>query len=54
MECPGCKYPDSRVIESRADGQNMIRRRRQCIKCGLRYTTQENVREPRKKKDGQH
>lgn len=52
MDCPGCKYPESRVVESRPNGYEKIRRRRQCIKCGLRFTTEEMVREdPRKKKD---
>jgi transcriptional repressor NrdR len=50
MDCPGCKYSETRVIESRPTTHDNIRRRRQCIKCGLRFTTDEQVRE-RKKKD---
>lgn len=51
MDCPGCKYPESRVVESRPDSHGMVRRRRQCIKCGLRFRTQEAIHDPRKKKD---
>lgn len=42
MLCPFCSYNDSKVIDSRdtADG---IRRRRECLRCGLRFTTYERV-----------
>ena len=42
MYCPYCNHDDSKVIDSResADG---IRRRRECTRCGLRYTTYERV-----------
>ena len=44
MRCPFCKEPDSRVIDSRAAGGGMtIRRRRECGKCGRRFTTYEVV-----------
>ncbi len=40
MRCPFCGYQDSKVIDSReADGGNSIRRRRECKKCGKRFTT---------------
>ena len=44
MKCPACGYFDSKVIDSRpsADG-NSIRRRRECISCGKRFTTYETV-----------
>lgn len=51
MDCPGCKYGETRVIESRPTNGDLIRRRRQCIKCGLRFTTEEHLRNPKKKKD---
>lgn len=51
MDCPGCKYSDTRVLESRPDSNDGIRRRRQCIKCGLRFSTEEHVKDPKKKKD---
>ncbi len=44
MYCPFCKYPDSRVIDSRtSDDGAAIRRRRSCPECGRRFTTQETV-----------
>lgn len=44
MHCPFCRYPDSRVIDSRTsdDGQ-AIRRRRQCPDCGRRFNTTETA-----------
>jgi transcriptional repressor NrdR len=44
MHCPFCRYPDSRVIDSRtADDGTAIRRRRQCPDCGRRFTTSETT-----------
>ena len=44
MRCPFCKQPDSRGIDSRAaDEGTTIRRRRECSKCGRRFTTYEVV-----------
>jgi transcriptional repressor NrdR len=44
MFCPYCRYPDSRVIDSRtAEDGAAIRRRRSCPECGRRFTTQETV-----------
>jgi transcriptional repressor NrdR len=49
MLCKNCNYPESRVVETRQDDNlNQIRRRRECIKCGLRYTTQEHLRDVKK------
>ena len=44
MRCPYCKQNDDRVIDSRnsADG-DAIRRRRECIACGRRFTTYERI-----------
>jgi transcriptional repressor NrdR len=44
MRCPYCRYPDSRVVDSREaeDGQ-LIRRRRACPECGRRFTTVEEA-----------
>lgn len=40
MRCPFCGNPDSKVIDSRsADSGQVIRRRRECKKCGKRFTT---------------
>lgn len=42
MHCPNCHCSDTRVVDSRvADDGNSIRRRRQCTKCGSRFTTLE-------------
>jgi transcriptional repressor NrdR len=44
MHCPFCRHTDSRVVDSRSDGDGMsIRRRRQCPECGKRFTTAETV-----------
>jgi len=46
MKCPFCGHQEEKVIDSRgsADG-TAIRRRRECLKCGKRYTTYEKVEE---------
>lgn len=40
MKCPVCGFPESKVVDSRPieDGSN-IRRRRECLSCGKRFTT---------------
>ena len=44
MKCIFCGYNDSKVVDSRnSDEQNSIRRRRECLKCGKRFTTYEMV-----------
>lgn len=44
MQCPACQHPDGRVLESRsAEGGHSIRRRRECLKCGRRFTTYERI-----------
>ena len=54
MRCPFCGFEDTKVIDSRpSDGKK--RRRRECIKCGKRFTTYEIVEKPLlmvQKKDG--
>lgn len=42
MKCPHCGEPDSRVIDTRSTGDG-IRRRRECVACGKRFTTYEQV-----------
>jgi len=42
MNCPYCGYHDSKVIDSREINDG-IRRRRQCLKCGSRFTTYERL-----------
>lgn len=44
MKCPYCAGADTSVIDSRvADDQLAIRRRRECVRCGKRFTTYERV-----------
>ena len=44
MRCPHCGYEDSKVIDSRpADEGERIRRRRECLSCGKRFTTHEVI-----------
>lgn len=46
MRCPFCDYENSRVLDSRpANEGRTIRRRRECEKCGRRFTTYERVEE---------
>ncbi|HJZ88302.1 MAG TPA: transcriptional regulator NrdR [Polyangia bacterium] len=46
MICPYCKHPDNKVIDSRdAQDGEVIRRRRECLGCGRRFTTRERVEE---------
>jgi transcriptional repressor NrdR len=47
MKCGQCNGDDTKVIESRdvAEGQ-AVRRRRECIHCGYRYTTYERIERP--------
>ena len=44
MKCPFCFYEESKVIDSRpTDEGERIRRRRECLKCGKRFTTYEII-----------
>lgn len=44
MRCPFCSYGESKVIDSRpAEEGASIRRRRECLSCGKRFTTYETV-----------
>jgi len=44
MRCPVCHHFENRVLESRsADTGQSVRRRRECLKCGYRFTTYERV-----------
>jgi transcriptional repressor NrdR len=46
MQCPRCKQLEDKVIESRslANGRS-IRRRRECLGCGYRFTSYERIEE---------
>ena len=44
MKCPFCNYEESKVIDSRpTDEGEKIRRRRECVACGKRFTTYEII-----------
>ena len=44
MKCPYCGFTESKVIDSRpTDESSAIRRRRECLKCGKRFTTYEKL-----------
>ncbi len=44
MKCPYCGHTDSKVVDSRpAEEGASIRRRRECLECGRRFTTYETV-----------
>lgn len=57
MKCPRCTYPETKVVESRDAGEgDSIRRRRECLTCGYRYTTYERLERPNlaiRKKNGE-
>ncbi len=47
MKCNKCQSADSKVIESRdVAGGEATRRRRECLKCGWRFTTYERIEHP--------
>jgi len=44
MKCPFCENTDDKVIDSRTSREgNAIRRRRECLQCGKRFTSYERV-----------
>ena len=44
MHCPFCQHSDTRVIDSRvSDDGATIRRRRECARCGFRFSTMEET-----------
>ncbi len=46
MKCPFCSHLDDKVIDSReARTGDLIRRRRECLKCSRRFTTYERIDE---------
>ncbi len=55
MMCVYCRHDETKVIDTRMSESFVIRRRRQCLKCGRRFTTHERVEESSMKvikKDG--
>lgn len=46
MRCPHCGHFESRVVDSRSSEEGLaIRRRRECLVCGKRFTTYERLEE---------
>ena len=46
MKCPFCGFSDDKVIDSREGSTgDLIRRRRECLKCSRRFTTYERIDE---------
>lgn len=46
MRCPRCGCEDSKVVDSRpSENNDAIRRRRECVGCGFRFTTYERCEE---------
>ena len=44
MKCPGCSHMEDKVVDSRSTKEGeAIRRRRECLKCGRRFTTYEYI-----------
>jgi len=44
MKCPVCYYQDTKVVDSRVASDGLsIRRRRECLKCGFRFSTYEEI-----------
>ena len=46
MNCPFCAHPKDKVVDSReANSGDAIRRRRECLECGRRFTSYERIEE---------
>ncbi len=46
MKCPYCNHPEDKVVDSRSTAEeSAVRRRRECLACGKRFTTYEYVEE---------
>ena len=44
MYCPFCSFEETKVIDSRLSGEGeQVRRRRECLRCGERFTTFESA-----------
>lgn len=42
MQCKNCNYPVTHVVRTRNDTRRLVTsRRRECVKCGNRFTTKE-------------
>lgn len=51
MQCTHCAYPETSVVYTRSvDNDKNTERRRECLKCGARFTTLEKKRDPKEKR----
>lgn len=51
MDCVYCNYPKTCVVETKLDDRtNQNYRRRECVKCGARFSTREHMRDDYKYK----
>lgn len=50
IKCENCNYQETKVIRTLSDKDNQVYRRRECVKCGKRFTTREHVRDDYKYK----
>lgn len=46
MQCPECKISPTHVLDSRNE-ERFVRRRRECLNCGFRFTTYEKIEPPK-------
>jgi len=51
MICPNCQYTQSQVVKVMHYDTGQTTRRRECMKCGLRFTTLESPKQPRKRRE---
>ena len=55
MDCINCHYPETRVVDTYRDERRDEKlRRRECIKCGVRFTTREHLRDDFKRNPVHH
>ncbi|MDR2977226.1 MAG: transcriptional regulator NrdR [Streptococcaceae bacterium] len=45
MKCPRCQSENFKVLDTRAS-DDAVRRRRECVSCGFRFTTYERIEQP--------
>lgn len=50
MNCVHCGYPSTHVTKTRIDDlNNVIKRRRECLRCSMRFTTHERIKDKNQK-----
>lgn len=52
MQCVKCNYPHTRLVKIvQSDNGYYTTRRRECVKCGARFTTEENLKQTQQLED---